>query len=321
MKFTYIVLFIVSQFFSAGAWAQAECDAFREERLGTKLDTGKTFSLNRCTIHIDPHEGAYFKISYLSEQRAYYVYPLKNSAMTESNFVFDNTHMNLYCPTDTSMKALDIILGGHLYNGVWMGPDNKPWPSEHEIRQIQFSGNNWKGTLIVSKILGPKILAIPADRSFVFCIEDNATSQYLCGRGVIYINDDRELNKIIEAIKAIRFVHISEKVSPSFDCRKSESFVEEIVCADTKLSLLDNALSENYKRMRSAKLSSIDKVRLLIDQQNWIKERESCSNISCIYEAYARRISCVCDYSVISGQRPTCVTVPDVIEAASSESE
>lgn len=77
----------------------------------------------------------------------------------------------------------------------------------------------------------------------------------------------------------------------SFDCSKAGSEVETIICADNRLSTADENLAELYERL--AWLKSGDKAglqQLAAEQKDWLqKQRNACSDSSCISTAYNHR--------------------------------
>jgi uncharacterized protein len=75
----------------------------------------------------------------------------------------------------------------------------------------------------------------------------------------------------------------------SFDCAKASSDVERMICADARLSDLDEAVAEAY---REARFESNDSgAQVLRDQQSrWLRERNTCREISCIAASYEARL-------------------------------
>lgn len=103
----------------------------------------------------------------------------------------------------------------------------------------------------------------------------------------------------------------------SFDCAKASTFVEKAVCADPYLGHLDEALAENYRRMRSADLGAKPGV-LRRQQLEWLKSRDACRNAECVKQAYLARLEETCEYGVVSGAHPGCADVMDESEFGSS---
>lgn len=80
----------------------------------------------------------------------------------------------------------------------------------------------------------------------------------------------------------------SEVFSASFDCRKAATKIEKLICSDKKISQLDRSLASAYKA--ALKLSSA-KEDLKNEQLLWLKnERAKCERISCLEQAYDKRI-------------------------------
>lgn len=77
--------------------------------------------------------------------------------------------------------------------------------------------------------------------------------------------------------------------APSFDCSKSTSTVNKIICSDRELSELDVELSAEYK---SAIADQIDPNGLIENQREWLKNTiNDCQDKPCIVEAYRNRIA------------------------------
>jgi uncharacterized protein len=73
----------------------------------------------------------------------------------------------------------------------------------------------------------------------------------------------------------------------SFDCVKASSHVEKMICADVKLSLLDENLSQVFKKAINA---TDDQDQLKKEQFAWMKERNKCQDISCVQSLYSSKI-------------------------------
>lgn len=73
----------------------------------------------------------------------------------------------------------------------------------------------------------------------------------------------------------------------SFDCTKATTKVEKMICANEKLSKLDEKLSLVFKE---ALQSTEDKEQLKKEQLSWTKERNRCKDIVCIQTYYKRQI-------------------------------
>jgi uncharacterized protein YecT (DUF1311 family) len=74
----------------------------------------------------------------------------------------------------------------------------------------------------------------------------------------------------------------------SFDCAKASTAVEKLICADEKLSVLDDQLTTAYK---TASETATDKSALKAQQKDWLKKkRNSCKDAECITKVYQTRI-------------------------------
>ena len=76
----------------------------------------------------------------------------------------------------------------------------------------------------------------------------------------------------------------------SFDCNKASTPIEKAICSDPLLGKLDDALTQNYKRMLAANIGDGAKSDLRATQKAWMAARNKCTNNSCIAEAYRQRV-------------------------------
>ena len=80
----------------------------------------------------------------------------------------------------------------------------------------------------------------------------------------------------------------NQDFSPSFDCLKSNSGQDRLVCNNKNLSELDVQLSVLYSKARS---KTAEKDTLKQEQLQWYKyQRNACSDIECLSNAYQSRI-------------------------------
>lgn len=78
-------------------------------------------------------------------------------------------------------------------------------------------------------------------------------------------------------------------LSASFDCRKAENEVEKMICADAKLSKLDEELAEVYQLALDTDYK--DKPGVLRKEQlAWLKDRNQCKNALCVEALVRTRI-------------------------------
>lgn len=87
----------------------------------------------------------------------------------------------------------------------------------------------------------------------------------------------------------------------SFDCKKASTAVEQMICGDSLLGKLDDALSQNYKRMLNANLFGNSRNDLISDQKIWNANRNKCTDKDCLVNSYQLRVDTVCRYGVIAG--------------------
>jgi uncharacterized protein len=98
----------------------------------------------------------------------------------------------------------------------------------------------------------------------------------------------------------------------SFDCSKALTYVEKTICADTLLGKLDQALSDNYKTMLGEDIGEGAKKDLKATQKKWLSNRNICTNNNCLIEVYRKRVDEICEYPVLSGMHPICISSDEV---------
>jgi uncharacterized protein len=80
---------------------------------------------------------------------------------------------------------------------------------------------------------------------------------------------------------------IAQSHAASFDCEKATTLVENVICADSEISSLDDTLLVAY---RQAMASSSKTTALKRDQQRWLKKRNLCKDKTCLKNLYQQRI-------------------------------
>lgn len=82
--------------------------------------------------------------------------------------------------------------------------------------------------------------------------------------------------------------------SPSFDCDKAHTNVENMICSDKELSFLDKEMAELYRTGLAKQSSSRD---FRHEQRTWLREfRNRCNDKACLITAYKKRISVLVRY-------------------------
>lgn len=71
----------------------------------------------------------------------------------------------------------------------------------------------------------------------------------------------------------------------SYDCKKTSTQVESLICSDTNLSNADEKLSALYKLLREKDPD------IIFSQREWIVKRNQCGDIECLQGEYAQRIN------------------------------
>jgi uncharacterized protein len=75
----------------------------------------------------------------------------------------------------------------------------------------------------------------------------------------------------------------------SFDCGKATSKVEKLICANSKLSNLDDELANSYRATITASVG--DEKDLQKKQRYWLLIRNACATVKCIEQAYQTRLN------------------------------
>ncbi|EIF29511.1 hypothetical protein BCh11DRAFT_04956 [Burkholderia sp. Ch1-1] len=100
----------------------------------------------------------------------------------------------------------------------------------------------------------------------------------------------------------------------SFDCARAGSRVEATVCADGRLSRLDEVLAQDYQYTMASDIGDGARKDLKATQRAWVLSRNSCTDAECIRTAYAARIDQVCgSYPVLSGVSASCTSAEDAL--------
>ena len=87
---------------------------------------------------------------------------------------------------------------------------------------------------------------------------------------------------------------LAQGSTPSIECARASSVVEQTVCGDDALAALDRKLVDVYAAASKA-ASAEQKNRLAADQQRWLNERDACGKSTdrapCVKERYLQRIA------------------------------
>ena len=81
----------------------------------------------------------------------------------------------------------------------------------------------------------------------------------------------------------------------SFDCAKATTKIEKLICTDTVLSRLDEELAAAYKTALQDEKQA-ESIRQA--QKEWMKERNSCTDVPCIKQAYDTRLQALATSTV-----------------------
>lgn len=121
--------------------------------------------------------------------------------------------------------------------------------------------------------------------------------------------------KCMSCMKPLLFLLLivcGDAFSASFDCNKATLYTEIEVCADTKLSELDDVLHENYIHMLASNVGAGARNYLRKTQRQWLLNRNSCTSNVCLIKEYKERIDTICDTPVITGIHPMCKKSIDI---------
>jgi uncharacterized protein YecT (DUF1311 family) len=79
----------------------------------------------------------------------------------------------------------------------------------------------------------------------------------------------------------------TSRVSPSFDCAKATTAIENMICNSDELSRLDSQLGSAYGARRNG---ISDPNALKRQQQDWVRVRNQCTDANCLTAAYQNRL-------------------------------
>ncbi|WP_209001774.1 MliC family protein [Stappia albiluteola] len=91
----------------------------------------------------------------------------------------------------------------------------------------------------------------------------------------------------------------AQTTTPSFDCARTDSEIETLVCSDERLAGLDAMMAETFTAAVAALDGAADQEeatnRLKAEQRGWIKGRNDCwkatDRQACVWDSYERRIA------------------------------
>lgn len=93
----------------------------------------------------------------------------------------------------------------------------------------------------------------------------------------------------------------------SFDCAKPGTKVEHMICDDIELSRIDEQLAKSYKGLMQD-ITQTEQIQQ--SQKLWMKERNGCTDMVCVKDAYRKRIGQL----RISDNTPTQEAAHEVME-------
>lgn len=73
----------------------------------------------------------------------------------------------------------------------------------------------------------------------------------------------------------------------SFDCGKAATMVEHAICANARLSRLDEQLADAYRKSLSGRQA--DSIRQA--QRDWVRARDACTVDTCLEREYTQRLA------------------------------
>lgn len=78
--------------------------------------------------------------------------------------------------------------------------------------------------------------------------------------------------------------------SANIDCVRDRAPVEQLICSDGELIVLDGKMSQRYFALRNFS-GRRDADNLLQNQRSWLRERNQCRNTGCLKLYYNSRIT------------------------------
>lgn len=100
-----------------------------------------------------------------------------------------------------------------------------------------------------------------------------------------------KIHLLVCAFGALLFTVAPRAMAAGFDCSKSTSAMETLICKDAKTSALDGKLQQTYKAALAVVASSSKKA-LIEEQRHWITyTRNICQDEACLQQVYAARIA------------------------------
>jgi uncharacterized protein len=98
------------------------------------------------------------------------------------------------------------------------------------------------------------------------------------------------MKPIVTSILTWLLLHVAA-IAASFDCVKAQSAVEQKICGNMEISVLDSRLSKLYATVLE-KLTDAEKKKLVAEQRHWLqKSRNVCAKEACLKHAYWSRIA------------------------------
>ena len=102
------------------------------------------------------------------------------------------------------------------------------------------------------------------------------------------------MNKIASQAAALILCSLiaGSSLAASYDCAKASTWVEQAICDSPQLSELDSELGEQYLDLRrqAKRLDQVRYRRLQREQKAWLRTRNRCTNLTCLYDLYQQRI-------------------------------
>lgn len=91
---------------------------------------------------------------------------------------------------------------------------------------------------------------------------------------------------------------LATPAAANIDCQRDRRPIEQLICSDAELIMLDNQMSSLYYWLKN--FSSLPGAQLLLDnQREWLRVRDQCWNTGCLRSTYIERINAF--QSVING--------------------
>lgn len=118
-----------------------------------------------------------------------------------------------------------------------------------------------------------------------FCVTSNAVNAKKFGHLM-----GKECLKCI-FLFIIIFSWAQKANSASFDCTRSATYVERLICTHLELSTMDEDLSRLYRKAKENLAGTPNEYKILEAQRDWLRARNKCTTVACLSESYSSQLT------------------------------